>query len=130
MINFLLKLGLNENEIKNIIEFNSFIIEEDNKDIEKIVFLLKSINMNENNIKELVISNPMVLNRTYEDIYNLILKLKEYKFDSINYLLEANPYFINYDVYEIENYYNSKENSIEEVTEMIENNPFIIEEED
>jgi len=128
MIKFLLKLGLNENEIKNIIEFNSFIIDEETIDIEKIVFLLKNINMNENSIKELIISNPMILNRSYEDVYKLILKLKEYKFDSINYLLEANPYFINYDAYEIEDYYNSKNKSIEEITGLIENNPFIIEE--
>ena len=128
MINYLLQIGLTNKDIKDINNFDNNLLYEDIDDIKKIVFLLKEIDMNDNSIKEVIICNPMILSRTYEDVYQLILKLKEYNFDSINYLLESNPFFINYDAYEIVEYYNSKNRSIQEITESIENNPYIMEE--
>jgi hypothetical protein len=128
MINYLFQLGLSENDIKKINDFDDKLLCEDIDDIEKIVFLLKDIGMNENSIKEMIICNPMILNRTYEDVNQLILKLKEYNFDSINFLLEANPFFVNYDAYEIDDYYNLKNERIQEITDSIENNPYIMEE--
>ena len=57
--------------------------------------------------------------------------MKKNGFKDINLLFDTNPYFLNYDVFEIEDYINKQVISgmnIEEIIDVIEENPYVIEE--
>ena len=125
----LLDLGLSEIEIKNILEMCPNILNLTNIDINNKIEILKSIDCNNRHIKNILISNPYYLDRSDDDILNLIKKLIEIRITDINLLFDSNPYFLNKDAYEIEEYINfeiSKGYNLEDIIDKIETNPYIV----
>ena len=64
------------------------------------------INCDENQVINIISSNPMYLDRTNDGVLRLISKLKSYGFSMLNILFDSNPYILNLEVFEIENYIN------------------------
>ena len=127
----LYKVGLNEIDIKNMLETNPKIINLAEEELTDQINILKAINCNPKIIKNILISNPFYLTNLKEDMINLINILKRIGLNNLELLLDANPNLLNKDVYEIEEFINNKINhySLEEIIDMIDNNPFIIDEE-
>ena len=129
MINFLLELGIEEKEIKNLMEqINDFV---DYEDHEKNIEILRSINCSEKQIKNIVISNPIFLIRSNSDIVKLVKTLIDFGFKDLDEIFDTNPYLLNKDDFEIVNYFNSKQNeglSNDDILDLIESNFYEIEE--
>lgn len=127
----LYKVGLNEIDIKNMLETNPEIINLAEEELTDQINILKTINCNQKIIKNILISNPFYLTNLKEDMINLINILKRIGLNNLELLFDANPNLLNKDVYEIEEFINNKINhySLEEIIDMIDNNPFIIDEE-
>ena len=127
----LYELGINDNELKNILEQvpNFKNMEED--EIKEKIDILYYVGCNDKDIKNIIVSNPHYLDRMSDDILKLINYLKNIGFGNISLLFDNDPYFLNYDVFEIEDYINTKLSDgilLEDIIDEIESNPYIIDE--
>ena len=68
-------------------------------------------------IKNIVSSNAQYLDRSENDIQKLISKMKEKGFTTLNILFDGNPYILNLDDFEIENYIENRAKEGEKVEE-------------
>jgi hypothetical protein len=87
--------------------------------MEEITYFLKKIGCDERIIKNVIMSNEQVLLRSISDLEKLVAKLREIGVTDIVDLLDANPYILNLDAYEIDDYIKRKEESGESFDEMV-----------
>ena len=106
MINYLLELGIEDNDIKNIVDFNKDLM--DFEEYKKNIELLKIIGCDDEEIKNIVISNPNVLVRSNTDLLKLINEFRKYGFTSLNIYFDSNPYLLDKDDFELVNYFEEK----------------------
>ena len=88
--------------------------------MEELVNFLKKIGCDERIIKNVIMSNEQVLSRSMSDLEKLVAKLREIGLTDIVDLLDANPYILNLDAYEIDDYIKRKEESGESFDEIVE----------
>ena len=127
----LYSLGLNDNEVKSMIEQCPNIKELVYNEIGTNIEILRNINCNDRHIRNILICNPFYLDRTKEDIINLINKLVQLNISNINLLFDSNPFLLNKDAYEIDDYIKKqllKGKSLENIVGELESNPYIIDE--
>ena len=73
----------------------------------------------------------MYLDRTNDGVLRLISKLKSYGFSMLNILFDSNPYILNLEVFEIENYINGRLNNeevLEDIIVDLDSNPILFNE--
>ena len=71
------------------------------------------------------IGNPNVLIRSYNDLLKLIKCFNKHGFTNLNLLFDSNPYLLNKDEFELENYFNEKLSdglNKEDIIDLIETN--------
>ena len=94
--------------------------------MEELINFLKKIGCDERIIKNVIISNEQVLSRSMPDLEKLVAKLREIGLTDIVDLLDANPYILNLDAYEIDDYIKRKEElgeSFDEIVDALESEP-------
>lgn len=127
-MDFLFEYGFNELEIKDMLD-NYFYLRFLNKEeIVSKILILKHICCNDNSIKNIILTNPYYLNRSDTDILVLIKCLNKYGFKNLNYLFDSNPYILNKDEYEVNNYINNRISNgdvLEDIVEEMDNNPYL-----
>lgn len=128
----LYNIGINELELKTMIETNPEIIELSDEEIQQLIHILKQINCSNKMIKNIIISNPFYLSRIDEDIMKLIRKLTSIGVTNINFLFDMNPDLLSKDAFEIDEFINKNKDkySLEELIDQLESNPYIIGEEE
>lgn len=126
----LYNLNLTESDIKEIIAKNPIIKETPEEDITNLINILKQLKCTNSDIKNIIITNPFYLTSIDTDIINLINKLTKLGISNLNHLFDSNPYLLNKEAYEIDEFVNemSKTYQKEEIIDMLENNPFLIDE--
>ena len=87
--------------------------------MKELTDFLKKIGCDERIIKNVIMSNENVLSRSVSDLEKLIVKLREIGLTDIVDLLDANPYILNLDAYEIDDYIKEKEESGESFDEIV-----------
>ena len=87
--------------------------------MEELINFLKKIGCDERIIKNVIMSNEQVLSRSMPDLEKLVAKLREIGLTDIVDLLDANPYILNLDAYEIDDYIKRKEESGESFDEIV-----------
>lgn len=130
-MNRLFELGISDKEIKFMLEQCSDILNMKDEEVIEKIDILKYIGCNMKQIKNIIIGNPYYLDRMNEDILKLISYLKKIGLTSINLLFDSNPFFLNYDRFEVEEYINKKIDNgmdLDDVVYSIEDNPYIIDE--
>ena len=93
--------------------------------------ILKYIDCLDRHIQNILICNPFYLYRSIDDVVKLIKKLLEIGMTNINLLFDSNPFLLNKDAYEIDDYINKKINNgktLEDIVDEIDSNPYIIDE--
>ena len=127
----LYRIGISENTIKNMLELVPYISEMSEKEIKEKEIILKKVNCDENQVINIISSNPMYLDRTNDGVLKLISKLKSYGFSMLNILFDSNPYILNLEVFEIENYINDRLNDgemLEDIIDDLDSNPILFNE--
>lgn len=127
----LYNLGLSHNTIKTMVEMNEEIKEISQQEVQEKEIILKKLNCSENQIINIISCNSIFLTRTNEEIIKLINCLYKYGFDNLNILFDSNPYILNLEPFEIENYINEKIENKEEITQIIDeldSNPLLFNE--
>ena len=131
-MNELINIGISINDLKTMLEINPSIKALNDKDIKENIEILRLFDLDEKEIKHILISNPLYLSRSVDDIKDLLKKLSELGFDDFNLIFDTNPYLLNNDSYEIDEYIeeNMKKGlSIKEILEKFESNFYMLEEE-
>lgn len=122
----LVELGISEEELKSMLELNANILEEPELNI--LIDILYLIKCDERMIKNILISNPNYLSRTKEDVVNLINELLSLGLNDLNILFDTNPYLLDLDDFDIEDYKLEHNYSNEELVNLLEGDPFIFSE--
>lgn len=131
MEEILKKMGISEKTISQMEEICPNIKELEEKDILQKIEILKDIRCDEIQIRNIISSNALYLDRSDDDIEKLIQKMKELGFETLNVLFDANPYILNLDSYEIEEYIKNRENNgelLEDIVDDMSSNPILFEE--
>lgn len=130
-MDMLYKLGIPESDVDNMIDFCPNILIMFDEEVEDKINLLKQIGCEESDIIYILIYNPWYLERLDKDVLNLFDTLLKNKFKSINKLIKKNPYILNLDSSEIEQYIinkQSEEVKIEDIIAELEENPSLFNE--
>ena len=128
----LFELGISDSDLRFMLEQVPNIIDMTNEEISEKIDILTYVGCNEKHIKNIIVSNPGYLDRITDDVLKLISYLKKIGLSDINFLFDSNPYFLNYDVFELEEYIIcqiDKGKNIVDIIEGIESNPYVIDEE-
>lgn len=113
---------LEAKEIKNMLEINPSIKELSEKEIKMSLNVLEQIGCNERQIRNIITCNPFYLNRSINDLVKLIRKLDSLGISALNITFDSNPYLLNKDVYEIDEFIEQKKTeaiSLEDIIDMI-----------
>lgn len=127
----LYNLDLSENIVKSMIELNDEIKEMSNSEIKEKKVILEQVGLTENQIRNVISSNPMFLSRANNEILNLIKCLYSYGFDTLNILFDSNPYILNLEEFEINNYINERKECgeiLEDIIDDLDSNPYLFNE--
>ena len=123
----LYELGITEEEVENLLNRFEDLINISIVDINNNIKLLRCINLTDEEIKNIILANPYYLNRSIDDILNLFNSLTKIGVYKLNNLFKENPYLLNKDYYEIDEFIKNelKDNNINNIVSDINDNPFI-----
>ena len=127
----LYNMGISDITLKNMIEINPEITELTNQEIINKVEILKGIDCSKSQVLNIISSNPLFLSKTNGEILKLLNFLTETGFTSLNILFDSNPYVLNLEQFEIENYINSRLSNgenIDEIVDALDSNPYLFQE--
>lgn len=127
----LYNIGISEETINNMLELTPEIKELSEKEIKEKIIILEKIGCSNNQIINIIGSNSNYLNRTNKEIVELIRVLVDYKFRTLSILIDSNPYILNLDPFEINNYINNRVNNgetLEDVIDDLDSNPILFNE--
>ena len=130
-MNELFNLGISENTIKGMIELNPNINDISENEIKEKIMILEKLNCSENQIRNIISSNALYLDRTNNEIIKLIKYLLEKGFRTLNILFDSNPYILNLEPFEIEDYINErikKGESLEDIIDDLDSNAYLFNE--
>lgn len=122
----LYNLGISETTLKSMLEINPELKEITNQEVIIKKLLLEEIKCTNNQILNIISSNPVYLSRTKTEIINLIDCLNKHNFKCLNILFETNPYILNLEPFEINNYINNRLNNgelHEDIIDDLDSNP-------
>lgn len=106
-MNYLYNLDLNENEILDIAEANGEVQDLSEEEMIKYIYVLIDIGCTQKQIHTIITSNPAYFSRDVEDVGSFLRKLKSYDVD-VSLALEANPWLLNKDSFELDEFINEK----------------------
>lgn len=106
-MNYLYNLDLNENEILDIAEANGEVQDLSEEEMLKYIYVLIDIGCTQKQIHTIITSNPAYFSRDVEDVGTFLRKLKSYDVD-VSLALEANPWLLNKDSFELDDFINEK----------------------
>ena len=125
----LFNIGLNEENIKFMLESNPYIKDMTNDDVADRIELLNQLGCSEEKIKNILIENPWYLDRCISDVVSSINRLNEIGLTRIDLMVGDNPFLLNIDKFEIDNFIDNKLNegyNMDDIIDMIDNNSNII----
>lgn len=106
-MNYLYNLDLNENEILDIAEANGEVQDLSEEEMIKYIYVLIDIGCTQKQIHTIITSNPAYFSRDIDDVGTFLRKLKSYDVD-VSLALEANPWLLNKDGFELDEFINEK----------------------
>ena len=106
-MNYLYNLDLNENEILDIVDANEEVKDLSEEEMLKYIYILIDIGCTQKQIHTIITSNPAYFSRDVEDVGTFLRKLKSYDVD-VSLALEANPWLLNKDSFELDDFINEK----------------------
>ena len=127
----LYNIGISEETIKNMLEVNPEIKDMSEKEIKEKVLILEKFGCFNDQIINIISSNPTFLSRTKGEILNLVKTLVDYKFKTLNILLDSNPYILNLEPFEINNYIDKRVNQgelLDDIIDDLDSNPILFNE--
>lgn len=110
-MDYLYNLNLNEDEILDMVKVNDHISEMSSEDIYDYIYTLIDIGCNQEQIYNIIIANPFYFSRDLDDVRKFLRRFMS--FDGVKYLdvLVKNPWLLNKEAFEIEDYIEENKNT-------------------
>ena len=127
----LLNMGISEDTIKSMMELEPSLKELKKEEIIEKKIILEKIGCSNNQIVNIISSNPTYLDRTNTEIIKLINCLTRYNFNNLNILFDSNPYILNLEPFEINNYINNRLSNgdrLEDIVDELDSNSYLFNE--
>ena len=127
----LYNLNISENTLKSMIELNPDIKNITNEEVREKVIILESLDCTDMMIRNIISCNPLFLTTNKEDINILLNKLFTIGFETINILLDSNPFILNIEIEDLDNYIKERMKNgelFEEIVNDLESNPYLFNE--
>ena len=127
----LYNIGISKITLKNMLEINPELKELSNNEILEKKIILRKIGCNDDQLLNIISSNSIFLSKTNGEIIKLIEYLKKLGFNHFNVLFDANPYILNLEPFEIDNYIKNRINNgelFEEIIDDLDSNPYLFSE--
>lgn len=124
----LYNLGIGDNTLKSMMELYPNLNELSKEEIIEKEQLLEKIGCSRQQILNIISSNVMYLDRTTDEIIELITFFKKLGFNTLNILFDSNPYILNMEIFEIENYINKRIKNhelLEDIIDDLDSNPYL-----
>lgn len=121
----------NEDEVVELIELNPEIRNVSDDNINKLINILKNYKFSVSRLKNIIKSNPFYLSRDIDEVDALINKLLEKEIYNVGIIIDTYPLFLNYYDEDIDEFFDLKSNeelNNDEIVELIESNPYLIDE--
>lgn len=125
----LFNIGIDEQNVKFMIESNPNIKDMTDEEIIDRMELLKQLGCDELKIKNILIGNPWYLDRCITDVVASINKLSEIGLTRLDLMVNDNPMLLNVDVFEIEDFIERKLEEgydMDDILDMIDENSNVI----
>lgn len=119
MEEILRNIGISQKTINQMEEISPNIKELSKEEIKEKIDILKKIKCDEIQVRNIISSNAMYLEKSNTDIEKLINKMHELGFEMLNILFDGNPYILNLEAYEIENYIQKRQAEGEELEDIV-----------
>ena len=119
MEEILRNIGISQKTINQMEEISPNIKELNEEEIKEKIDILKKIKCDEIQVRNIISSNAMYLEKSNTDIEKLINKMHELGFEMLNILFDGNPYILNLEAYEIENYIQKRQAEGEELEDIV-----------
>lgn len=116
---YLFDIGFSEEDIKELLEINPELSSLSYEEIVDIVEVLKDINCDDKIIKNIIMSNPLYLNRCTGDVKALINKLESLGIQRLDITFDSNPWLLNKDAFEIDDYIEEEKRLGKDLEEII-----------
>ena len=127
----LYELGINEETINNMLELFPEIREISEEELNKKIVILEKLGCSRNQIINIIGSNPEYLTKSNKIVLELINRLIDLGFRNINTLFDSNPFVLNFEKFEVDNYINKRKNngeSLEDIVDDLDSNPYLFSE--
>lgn len=127
----LLKLGFSECTIDEMLNQNPNIKDITYEELYQKIDILKNIECSEEQVLNIIGSNPMYLDRSNNDVIKLLAFLDKLGFTVLSILIDSNPYILNLDVFEIDDYVKSRLSNgelLEDIVDDLDTNTYLFNE--
>lgn len=127
----LLKLGFSECTIDEMLNQNPNIKDITYEELYQKIDILKNIGCSEEQVLNIIGSNPMYLDRSNNDVIKLLAFLDKLGFSVLSILIDSNPYILNLDVFEIDDYVKSRLSNgelLEDIVDDLDTNAYLFNE--
>ena len=127
----LFELGISEETINDMISLFPEIRDMNEKDLQKKVTILEKLDCSRNQIANIIGSNPEYLTKSNTVVLELMNKLIDLGFRNLNILFDSNPYVLNFEAFEIDNYINNRIKNgelLEDIVDDLDSNPYLFNE--
>lgn len=127
----LLKLGFSECTIDEMLNQNPNIKDITYEELYQKIDILKNIECSEEQVLNIIGSNPMYLDRSNNDVIKLLAFLDKLGFSVLSILIDSNPYILNLDVFEIDDYVKSRLSNgelLEDIVDDLDTNAYLFNE--
>jgi hypothetical protein len=127
----LYELGINEETINNMLELFPEIREISEEELNKKIVILEKLGCSRNQIINIIGSNPEYLTKSNKIVLELINRLIDLGFRNLNTLFDSNPFVLNFEKFEVDNYINKRKNngeSLEDIVDDLDSNPYLFSE--
>ena len=124
----LLKLGFSECTIDEMLNQNPNIKDITYEELYQKIDILKNIGCSEEQVLNIIGSNPMYLDRSNNDVIKLLAFLDKLGFSVLSILIDSNPYILNLDVFEIDDYVKSRLSNgelLEDIVDDLDTNTYL-----
>lgn len=119
MEEILRNIGISQKTINQMEEISPNIKELSEEEIKEKIDILKKIKCDEIQVRNIISSNAMYLEKSNTDIEKLINKMHELGFEMLNILFDGNPYILNLEANEIEDYIQKRQAEGEELEDIV-----------
>ena len=131
MMKELLKLGFSECTIDEMLNQNPNIKDITYEELYQKIDILKNIECSEEQVLNIIGSYPMYLDRSNNDVIKLLAFLDKLGFSVLSILIDSNPYILNLDVFEIDDYVKSRLSNgelLEDIVDDLDTNTYLFNE--